>query len=176
MPPARRNPRRRKRDRNFVAIPYSVGLTLSTLANNAVEAGPLVTFGEDLFVVSVDMTAVTRGLTADEGDFLEVGTSHGDLTDTEVEETLQAELTDPDDIIARERARRPVRRYGFMIRTDADGIHSALEQGKMVRRKHMFSVGNDHSLNVWVGNRSGSQLTTGAVTNVVGTIFGRWQR
>ncbi len=171
-----RKRRGRKRGRNFVAIPFSVGVSLLTLGNNTVVKTPALTLGEDLFLISVDMSAHTRGLTADEGEPLECGFAHGDLSITEVEEALQAEVSDPDDIIAKEHARRPVRRAGQMIRHGSDTTALALAGGATQRVTAKFSVGDGHGIDFWVANRSGAGLTTGAVTNFTGTIYGRWQR
>ena len=167
---------RKKRGRNFVAIPFSHGLSLLALANNTAEAGPILTFGEDIYVISADVACHVRGLTAGEGEPLEFGFAHGDLSDIEVEECLGAEVTDPDDIIAKERARRPVRRCSMLIRHGNDDTALAHNSGASVRIKVAFSVGDSHSLNVWVANRSGASLTTGAVANFTGTLYGRWQR
>ncbi len=174
MPPSRRRaPRRRRRDRNFVAIPFQAALTLGTLADDTVISGSPITLGEDLFVISVDTLAALRGLTA--GDVpITVGYAHGDLTDTEIGEALSANLTDPDDIIARERARRPVRKVGtFAHGADVDQV---LNNGVPIRTSAKFSIGDGHTFDLFAINRSGGQLQTGAVIEFEGTVFGRWQR
>ncbi len=172
---AKQRPGRKRytRRRNFVAIPFTFNLALSTLADDTVLKAAIATFGEDLFVISVDASWSLRGLTAGETP-IEVGMNHGDLTVVEVEECLDAALTDPDDIIAKEQARRPVRRSGIF--QGVSGTDIVLNNGVAIRTPIRFSVGNDHSLDIWAYNRTGAVMTTGAVLQVGGTIFGRWQR
>ena len=175
MPQARRGaPRasRRKNRKDFVAIPFTENLTLSTLANSTVFTRALVTFGEDIFILSVDATWTLREATAGEGP-IAFGFSHGDLTVTEVKEALEAELTDPDDIIQKEKARRPVRRSGAFHGLSTE---EAAFQGDVKRTTVKFSVGDGHALNAWAMNRSGLQLTGGQIVACDGVIYGRWQR
>ncbi len=164
-----------KNRRNFVAIPFEGLITLGTLGSNTVIAEPLLgsNFGEDIFILSVDMLATIRDHTAGETPLV-VGLSHSDLTVTEVAEALAAEVTDPDDIIAKERARRPVRRFGVfnsMLNGDMQ-----LGDGKLLRVPVKFSVGDGHDLDIFIVNKSGAALTTGSICVFSGTIFGRWQR
>jgi len=159
--------------RNFVAIPFETALNLSTLANDdVISVASMATFGEDIYIISVDCLFSVRGLTALEGP-LQFGFSHSDLSDTEIKEALEAELTDPDDIIAKERARRPVRRVGQFSGLNTDDIFN---DGRVKRVRIKFSVGDGFTLDAWIKNRSGSALTTGANLGVTGTLYGRWQR
>ena len=172
----KRRGNRRKRGSNFVAIPFRIGVTMLSLGNNLVVKSSAFTMGEDLFVISVDLACHIRQLTAGEGDPCEVGICHGDLSITEVSEALEAELTDPDDIIQKERSRRPVRRAGYCVRVGSDDTALALSVGQQLRVPAKFSVGDGHALEFWVANRSGNALTSGAIADFVGTIYGRWQR
>ncbi len=169
-----RQSRKRKSRRGFVAIPYDTSLTLSMLADQSVLKQTLLgaNFGEDIFIISVKGSLSLRNMTVGEGP-IHVGYSHSDLSVTEISEALTAELTDPDDIIAKERARRPVRKVGSFEVTTADEVFNL---GIEVKTPIKFSVGDGHNLDVWVFNRSGGALTTGGVLVVHGTIFGRWQR
>ncbi len=104
---------------------------------------------------------------------IEVGVSHGDLVVAEVNEAITAEVIDPDDIIAMERARRPVRRIG----TFSGGfVNETLNDGIPIRRALRFSVGNDNMLDIWFKNLGGAALTTGSRMEWHGTLYGRWQR
>ncbi len=132
----------------------------------------MAVFGEDIFVISVDSTWNIRTLTAGEVPIV-VGFAHSDLTVTEIAEALQAELTDPDDIIAKERSRRPVRTVGSF---GENAVDMSLNDGKMLRQKIKFSVGDGHSLDLFAFNRSGGSLTTGALIELTGVLYGRWQR
>ncbi len=169
---ARKGRRYTKRRRGFIAIPFNAFLALSTLGDDTVLTEPMITFGEDIYIMSVDALWTIKGHTANEGP-LQVGFNHGDLNATEVEEALEANLQDPDDIIAKEHARRPVRRAGTFAGNES---HESLNHGVQIRTKLKFSVGETFALNAWCQNQAGATLTTGTTINIVGTIFGRWQR
>lgn len=174
MPYARKGRQRRSKGyrRNFVAIPFFVDLALGTLVDNIVVKTPVLTFGEDLFAISYDVVCAIQGQTAGQGPLI-VGMAHGDLSTTEIAEAIDAEVTDPDDIIAKERARRPVRRLGVFPGLSSE---EALAQGQIQRRSLRMSIGDGHSFDVWAVNRSGGNLAGGAIMSFSGTIFGRWQR
>ncbi len=166
---------KRNRSKNFVAIPFSMQIPLSTLADATVIQADILgsALGEDLFVISIDAMFTLKDLTAGEVP-LQVGFSHSDLSVGEVNEALNAELTDPDDIIQKERARRPVRRAGtFNLGSIGD---LELADGVPQRTKMKFSVGDGHNISAWLANKSGATLTTGAIMHCNGTIYGRWQR
>ncbi len=167
--------RGRSRRRNFVAISFTEQLALSTLANNTVLAGRVTTgtFGEDFYAVSADVFWSLQELTANEVP-IEVGLAHNDLSVTEISENLDSERLSPDDIIANERARRPVRRSGMFNGTSE--THMQLNDGKQIRTPLRFSIGSGFALAFWARNISGSPLTTGALLDVNGTLYGRWQR
>ncbi len=169
--------RKRKRGKNrrgFVAIPFSGSLSLATLVDESVLITSLFgsNFGEDIFVISIDSLWAIRDLTSGETP-IEVGFAHGDLQVSELIATLVVELTDPDDIIAREVARRPVRRAGVF---GASGTDLVLNDGKHIRTTMKISIGDGHNVSVWAANRSGATLTTGAIVEFSGTLYGRWQR
>ncbi len=163
---------RRRRSRGFVAIPFDQIVALGALANDGIGGNTIVTFGEDLFVISIDHVFTLRDGTDGEVP-IEVGFAHGDLSVAEIDEYLVAELTDPDDIIVKERARRPVRRSGSF---GGDQGEQSLNHGQIDRTKFKQSIGDGHGLTVWASNRTGATLTTGANIECQGTIYGRWQR
>ncbi len=168
----RGKPRQGRNRRNFVAIPFHVTVALLNAPDGDLVEADIVTFGEDIFVISVDGTWSVHDITAGEGP-LQCGYHHGDLATTEVQENLIAELTDPDDIIQRERARRPVRQAGtFSIVAG----HETLNNGVPIRTPVKFYVGDGHALSIHVKNISGAQLTTGATVVCNGLIYGRWER
>ncbi len=167
----------RKRRRGFVAIPFQTEITLATLANNAVLSAAILTLGEDLFLISIDATWTLAGI--DLGEMpIAVGFAHGDLSDTEIAEALTAALTDPDDIITKERSRRPVRKAGVLAEGSAiAGSDVPMSDGDIVRTRMKMSIGDGHTIDVWAQNRSGAaNLTGGMIVKVEGTIYGRWQR
>ena len=166
--------RTRKRTRGFVAIPYILKLTLGALVDLGMVkiAATNNPFGEDIYVISVDVLASMTDHTAAEGP-VNIGLAHNDLSTTEIGEALDAELTDPDDIIQKERGRRPVRRVGVF---PGSAAQETLNNGNLTRIKVKFSIGNDHSLAFYARNISGGTFTTGTLVFISGTIFGRWQR
>ncbi len=169
--------RRGKRRRGIVAIPFSVQGALGTLADETIIAVQALgsDFGEDFYLVSLDASVMIRGLTAGEGEPHQYGVAHNDLSVTEIGENLDAEVSDPDDIIVKERARRPVRSGGYLKPVSTGGVELAQSTDKL-RIPCRFSIGNGHNLSCWVKNKSGAALQTGAVQEWFGTMYGRWQR
>ena len=90
--------RTQKRSKNFVAIPFTTQITIGALADLGMVKTTATgsAFGEDIFVISVDVLATMTDHTAAEGP-IAFGLAHDDLTTTEIGEALDAELTDPDD-------------------------------------------------------------------------------
>lgn len=131
-----------------------------------------MTFGEDFYWISATGSWSIRDLTAGEGP-IAVGINHGDLTVAEIAEALDADLSDPDDIIAKERSRRPVRKTGQF---SGIGEAEVLNNGIKVTTPARFSVGDTHTPDFWARNLSGGSLTTGAVVAFDGILTGRWQR
>lgn len=159
--------------KGFVAIPVSQQLTLSTLASNTVIAADLIaSLTEDLFVISADLMVSLLNQTFSEGP-IQVGLAHGDLSVAEIGENLNANVTGPDDIIQMERARRPVRKIGMFSGVAGD---ITLNDGKSLRTKVKFTIGDGNALAVWAVNRSGATLTTGTLVRFDGVIYGRWLR
>ncbi len=165
------------RRRNFVAIPFTAEFVLGTLADDTVLFGNLLgsAFGEDIFVISIDGLWGQQNPTLTEGP-IEFGFAHGDLSAAEIREALVAELTNPDDIVAREHARRPVRRVGQFNDSSSAGSVIQFNNGNIKRTPLRFSVGNGFQITTWVFNKSGAALTTGQTIHIAGTLFGRWQR
>ncbi len=163
---------RRRRGPRMVWIPINGSIALGALTGGTVIATAEITFGEDFFLVGTKLTWTLRGLTGGEVP-ITVGFAHGDLTVAEVTEALDAELSDPDDIITKEQSRRPVRMVGAFNDSTTD---QELNNGTPVRRVAKFSIGDGHSFNIWARNQSGATLTTGSTVQANGHIYGRWQR
>ncbi len=165
----------KKNRRNFVAIPFTASIALTTLADDVVLATPLLGsgFNENLYAISVDATWSLKGHTQGEVP-IQFGFCHDDLSVSEIAENLSAELTDPDDIITKERAQRPVRKSGIFSKGGEN--EQQLQDGALVRTKLKFMIGEGHSLALWIQNRTGNTLTTGSVVECNGTIYGRWRR
>lgn len=163
-----------KRNRkNFVSIPFETSLSLATLADNTILLQALTAaLGEDLYIISVDILLSIHDHTPGEVPIY-VGLAHSDLSITEVAQYLDSDNINPDDIIAKERSRRPVRRIGVFNRNDSE---MELNNGVKIRQIIKFSVGNGFTLNLYVKNDSGAALTTGSFIDISGVIYGRWQR
>ncbi len=172
MAKRRRGTRRKKKP--IIAIPFNTNLALATLANDTVLTAAVLgsNFAEDFFCVSLDGYWSLRNGTGGEGP-LAVGFAHSGYSVAQVFEALQGEKTSPDDLIQAEHSRRKVRRAGIFPGLSTDEV---LAQGEAVRTKIRFSVGNGFNLVFTVHNLSGSSLSTGTVVNLVGTLYGRWQR
>ncbi len=85
-------------------------------------------------------------------------------------------MVDPSDIIARERASRPVRRAGVFPIESVTAGNSVLADGRQIRTPLRFSMSIGKDLKYYAFNQSGATLTTGAVLEVQGVIYGRWGR
>ena len=169
---ARKSRRRRGRRKGFVAIPFEVVHTLGSLADVTVGTFDVLgTFARNIYLISADAVITMREHTPGEGPIV-YGFAAGDLTSSEILEKLQAELTDPSDIIQMERSRRPVRQTGVFPGLSSE---EALNDGRNTRTRLKFGITNGKTLDVWAYNRSGNALTTGTVINVLGTLYGRWQ-
>ncbi len=164
---------RRRRRRRMVWIPFNAAVALSTLANNAAIAGSVLTFGEDFFMVGMKATWTMDDNTTGENP-LDVGFAHGDLSVSEILEAIDASQADPDDIIAVERARRPVRKVGTF--SESVLTKNTLNDGKAITTRFKRSIGDGHALDLFAVNRSGATLTTGTRIIVDGHLYGRWQR
>lgn len=168
------NKRRRKRRSGFQAIPFQGNLVLGNLgAGSMVKANLLGTdFGEDYFCISMDLLMHLETNTAGDGP-LKMGIAHEDLTVSEIAEAITAEMTDPDDIIAKERARRPVRTVSVFSGFAAT---ETINDGQMKRVKVGWSIGDGHNLDLWAQNDDADARTTGGIVQFSGVLFGRWQR
>ncbi len=164
--------KRGRRRARMVWIPFTASISLSTLASAAAIKGTILTFGEDFFWVGMKATWAIRGNTAGEVP-IAIGFCHGDLSVTEIVEWADASVSDPDDIIANERSRRPARKVGTFGGAGGD---QDISDGDMILTRFKRSVGDGHDASLWAINNSGATLTTGAVVLVDGWIYGRWQR
>ncbi len=165
--------RQRRRDRHFVAIPFHVQKALATLADNTVIGAQLLgaTFNEDIDIKSIDATWSLDTQTVGEGP-IEVGYNHDDLSVTEILEALDVKLLGPGSLIEKERVSRPVRRVGSFAGQVANEV---LFNGRTERRTIKFLVNSGHAMALYAVNRSGGQLTGGAILSVTGMIYGVWK-
>ncbi len=176
---ANKTRKRSRNSKNFVALPFNVDLSLVTLGDQVVaDLGITTTLTEDLYVISVDLAASIDGLTAGQGVPSDIGNFHGDYNVTEVKEHLDVALAGPANKIEQERTRRLVRKAGVMNSFDTSDKTETTMLGRLgsriIRVKTKFIIQNGKTLNVFIQNRSGAALTTGATLRTSGTIYGRW--
>ncbi len=157
----------------FQAIPFNNQQALSTLAEGVVLTTGLTALAQDFFAVSADVQVSFRGATALEGP-IGFGFANSDLSVTEIAEALDASPSSESDIIARERARRPVRRIGRVSDMHAGG-GEGFNDGNPKRIQLRFNLANSLEVNGWVRNQSGAALTTGAIMEWQGKIYGYWR-
>ncbi len=169
----------RKRNLNFVAIPFNVNLPLLTLADQTVLTVGLfpAVLNEDFYAISADVNAQVIALTAGEGDPLMAGYAHGDYSVGEIKENLEVSFLGPGSKIEQERARRIIRKCGMFVPVSEAATQMKLmgkEGSGMIRTSLKFVVQDGKNLSFWVHNRSGGSLTTGGTLRLQGTVYGRW--
>jgi len=161
----------RRRNSKFQALPINVTMTLGALASGVLTSSNLTQLGVTRYrVVAVDIIWSMSDKTADEGP-IEVGISNGDLSNTELGEALDASPTSMADIVARERARRPVRRSG---KFSAAATAEVLNDGKKIRTKLNTVLDEGIELEAWARNGDAATLTTGTIIEIEGTVYGYW--
>ncbi len=161
----------KRRNSRFQVLKVDASVSLSTLGNGGTILLGLMAITGQFKVVAADLLWAIDNLTAGEGP-IQAGLSNGDLSTTEVQESLDSSPTSESDIIARERARRPVRSIGVFPGNDT---HEVLNDGRMMRTKFFTQLAEGDSLMAFVRNQSGAALTTGAVLRVQGRVYGYWQ-
>ncbi len=159
------------RRQSLAVINVSESLALLTLADDAVLGVDTDPFGREFYAISADLYWGVRNHTAGEGPII-VGIAHNDYTDVEVAENLNLTgMEDPGDQIAKEQGRRLVRRAGQFAGQTTDEV---LNDGKPMRVRIGFVITDGFSLAFWAQNKNGGSLTTGAVLEISGKIYGRW--
>ncbi len=150
--------RRRRRGRKAIWVPFQSILSLGTLADDTVVQQGLLASAllHDAWIIAVRATWSLRDLTPGQGP-IEVGVSHSDLSVAEVKEYLNADVREPDNIIANEHRRRPARRVGiFHGNDDAE----SLNHGTPAYTKCGWRNGEGHQSSMWAYNSSGAALST----------------
>ncbi len=163
--------RRRRRNPNFVALPFRTSMTLSTLAaTTAFATGTLSgNFTEDFRCISVDSKWSITGLTDGEGP-IAVGFAHNDYSVGEIKEALEVNLLGPGNKTEQEQAGRLVRDVG----TFEQLTNTNLNDGNLFRTRLNWQIQDGKELDVYAFNE-GSQLTTGTIVFVSGKLYGYWQ-
>ncbi len=179
MPNKPKTRQRRKRDKNFVAMPITGQVVIGALASTEVISGNVFTadLNEDLFIVSADLSGQIVSLTAGEGDPADCGFAHGDYTVAEIAEKLNVSLLGPGSKIEQEQSRRLTRKVGTFLQTVVAATTMRLfgKTGNAdIRTRIGFTVQSGKNLKVYIHNRSGAVYTTGAIFRYSGTLYGKW--
>ncbi len=160
----------RSRKFNLKGVRTRSTLNLSTLASFDLLSGTLLSAGDNEYrLISTHLVWSLDGLTAEEGPIL-VGIAHGDYTDAEIEEAIEASLSiNKADKIAAEQANRLVRIVGVL----SDEI-TVLNDGKPVKTKLNWGMPEGVTMKFFGYNEGGELLTTGASINCAGTSWIRY--
>ncbi len=172
MPAKRGRKRGRQYNKNFFAIPLNETITLSTLGSNTIISAnsPSAGFLRPCFIYSVKAQWAMLDHVVTEGP-LDFGYANSDLTVTELQEGLDAEVLDPDNIIEMERAGRPIRRAGIFNGLSTEEVFN---DGKSFKTKCSFTLGVGGAVECWIRNSSGDPLTGSTLVRVFGMIYGKW--
>lgn len=124
-------------------------------------------------VMRYEYGIVYRGKTASEGPLL-VGDAFNPSATADMEECLEADPQDDfssDGSVAQNIANRPVQELGLIAYNETAG---KLFDGGFRVRKPTWSCPEGGTLQFWVYNLGGSQLTTGTVVTIVIKAYGVW--
>ncbi len=162
---------RKTANRAFQALPISASMALSTLADNTVLSAAITALADDFWVNSAHLTWTLRDLTPGEGP-IHIGMANLDLSVAEIKSAISATVTSRSDIIEREEARRPVRRVGSF-----DGLSEAqtLNNGNPIKTIVKMYLAEGIEMGIWALNASAATLTTGAIVEVIGMLYGNWK-
>ncbi len=134
----------------------SFGLTATTL-------NPIRLISLNASFSLADVTDIDDGHT--------FGLAHGDYTNAEIEECLEAATSiDPGDKIANERANRLVRFIGT-FKKDAGGLSGSYNDGKRTKIRLNWPMPIGKLIVMWVRNASGTVWTTGSTLTVDGDLW-----
>ena len=160
--------------RSFQVGQLDAALSLGTLANADLISGDLFSgdvVDDDTYMISTKLSWGIDDLTDGQGPIL-VGIAHGDYTDAEIEEWIEASNSlGSGNMIEKERSRRKCRRVGMF---SGSGPVETLNDGKPISTKLRFMLSTGQNLKFWAYNKSGSSLsTTVPVVRINGPIFMR---
>ncbi len=156
---------------NFQVIPVDSNVTLGTLASETVIASGLTALDDDFWIQSADLQWSLLNAAGGQTPLM-FGVANSDLSVTEIDEAIEASPTSKSDIIARERARRPVRKIGNFTGPASD---VEWNDGRPMRSTIKMYLAEGVELNAWVKNKSGAVLTTGGIVRVFGNLYGSWR-
>ncbi len=163
----------RKNRRSFQVGQIDAALSLGTLANADLISGDLFSgdvVDDDTYMISTKLSWGIDDVTDGQGPTL-VGIAHGDYTDSEIEEWIEASNSiGSGNMLEKERARRKCRRVGMFAGRNIE----TLNDGKPISTKLRFMLSTGQNLKFWAYNKSGAAYSvTVPVVRVSGPIFMR---
>ncbi len=148
---------RKPRYKGYRKLPVTANIALGTLGSEAL-IGQLngETFNEERRILSAELTWAIEDLASADGP-VQVGLAHGDYTDAEIEQCLEAVgAWDEGDKIAQEQAKRLVRIVGMVSEEE-----TVLNDGLAIKTRLNWRIATSDTLRWWARNR-GDAMTTGA--------------
>lgn len=125
-----------------------------------------------MFIISADLNWIAKDITGGEGP-IQFGLAHSDYTAAEIEEWFEVGngLT-TGDLVSREIAKRQIRQVGAIDFDNASGQGNAqFNDGRVKRTKLGFRIADGQTVNIWVRNMDGTDLTTGVEVNAAGKLY-----
>ncbi len=145
-------------------------LDLLTLATKDIVSALMSNVMEEAGTISsVDLVWSLSDFTEAAGDGpVVVGIAHGDYTNAEMEEAIEAASGSwgRSDLVAREQADRKVRTVGVF--QALGGTIDYLNDGLPIKTKLNWYLSTGQTLAIWAYNQGSGALTTGSTLNVLG--------
>ncbi len=163
-----------RRSRRFQVIKVQQSADLGTLVTNVGLKTVLWDITQDAYVIAADLTWTLFGMDLLDGP-VDVGLAHGDLTNSEIVNALDASPKSDSDIIALELTRRPVRLVGTFPQPENTGAGKTLNDGKKIRTKCRFAITGATDLVFFGVNRGVQPLTVDTTLAVAGKVYINWQ-
>ncbi len=169
---AKHGRRSRRRQAPLVPVKWQIQIALGTLADNtALLAAATAAFQQGFDIITTHVMWSIRDVSSGGEGPIEVGIAGNDYSVAEIVEALDASPL-RNSGVEMERSRRKVRLAGAFPGGVGDDV---LNDGKPIKSKMFIRAPVGQApLNVWVVNRSGAPLTTGAVIEATGVCWGRW--
>ncbi len=162
----------------MVIIKETQTTALGALAAGAAVAvvGPAIT--DDYRIIKTEVHAQIEGLTAGEGNGLIFGIANGDLSASQIAESLVTDgpVNASDRDKAEEAGRFTRMLSGSALMPDANTIRDFPNDhgGPIIEKTIRWTFSKGVGWDWWVFNNDGSALTTGATLRLVATHYGVW--
>ncbi len=161
-----RKPARRRRY-NLRPVRVTPKMVLSTLASVTAQKQDLSAASSSTYrAISCHSSWVLSGITAEEGPIV-VGYAHSDYTVTEIKEFIESSNSiDVGLKVEQEKANRLIRIVGSMSSSTAE-----LNEGRPIKTRLNWLMGIGTKVSMFAYNENASDLTTGGVLDMTGTLY-----